>query len=191
VFAEDAIFVGFVLPGETAAVLGGVAASRGQVDLPAVIALVVFAAIAGDSVGFEVGRRYGRRLLATRFLRKHADRLAGAQRLLARRGGWAVFLGRYIAFFRAVMPALAGTAEMPYRRFLFFNAFGGIVWGTGVVVLGYVAGDSYKHVEKVAGRSAAIAVVCLVLIGLVVWRVLERRRTARELSEADQPMTDA
>jgi membrane-associated protein len=176
VFVEDALFVGFVLPGETAAVLGGVAASRGQVSLAGMIAVVVGAAIIGDSVGYEVGHRYGRRILQLRVLRKHSDRLDSAQRLLARRGGWAVFFGRYVAFFRAVMPALAGTAHMPYRRFLIFNAAGGIVWGTGVVLIGYLAGDSYKHVEKIAGRGAAITVAGLVIVAVVVWRLRERRR---------------
>jgi membrane-associated protein len=176
VFAEDALFVGFVLPGETAAVLGGVAASRDRVSLAGIVVVVVAAAIIGDSVGYEVGHRYGRRILQLPFLRKHSERLDAAQRMLARRGGWAVFLGRYVAFFRAVMPALAGTAHMPYRKFLSFNAAGGIVWGTGVVLLGYLAGDSYKHVEKVAGRGAAVTVAALVVVAVVVWRLRERRR---------------
>src|SRR5690349_4514502 len=108
VFAEDALFVGFVLPGETAAVLGGVAASRGHVELVAMCAIVVAAAIIGDSVGYEVGRHFGPRILRVRILQRHQQRLSDSQAFLARRGGSAVFLGRFVAFFRAVMPALAG-----------------------------------------------------------------------------------
>ncbi len=153
VFAEDALFVGFVLPGETVAILGGVAANRGHVSLAAVIAVVVVAAIVGDSVGYEVGRHLGPRILGLRVLRRpqRQRRLADAQELLARRGGSAVFLGRWVAFFRAVMPALAGTARMPYPKFLAFNAAGGLVWGTAVVLAGYLAGASYAKVEKALG----------------------------------------
>ncbi|WP_137119535.1 DedA family protein [Segeticoccus rhizosphaerae] len=176
VFAEDALFVGFVIPGETAAILGGVAASQGHVPLAAVLAVVIVAAIVGDSVGYEVGKHFGPRLLDLKIFAKRRDRLQDAQDFLARRGGVAVFLGRWVAFFRAVMPALAGTAQMPYRRFLAFNAAGGIVWGAVVVTLGYLAGNSYARIEKTVGRTAALVVLGLVVVGVIAWRVREHRR---------------
>ena len=171
VFVEDALFVGFVVPGETAAVLGGVAPSLGRASLPGMMVTVVAAAIVGDSVGYEVGRHHGPRLVASRMLRSRRERLDRAREFLARRGGAAVFLGRFVAFFRAVMPALAGTAGMRYPRFLVFNAAGGIVWGAGVVLLGYLAGNSYAAVERTVGRGVALAVAGLVIVALVVWRV--------------------
>lgn len=175
VFAEDALFVGFVLPGETAAVLGGVVASQGRVHLWLVLVLVVAAAIVGDSVGYEVGRRVGPRLLEMHVVDRRRRRLDDAQRFLRRRGGSAVFLGRFVAFFRAVMPALAGTARMRYRTFLTFNAAGGLAWGTGFVTLGYLAGASYRHLEAIAGRGLAIAVAVLVAAAITSWRVRARR----------------
>lgn len=181
VFLEDALFVGFVLPGETAAVLGGVLAGRGQVDVVLLAALVVVAAIAGDSVGYEVGRHFGTRLLGLRVLRRHHERIDEARDLLARRGGTAVFLGRFIAFFRAVMPALAGMSRMPYRRFLVWNAAGGAVWGVAFVLLGYLAGNSWEAVVARVGRGVAIAIGALVLAALVAWRV---RKAVRERSAA-------
>ena len=184
VFAEDALFVGFVLPGETAAVLGGVEASRHHAHLPLMVATVVIAAIAGDSVGYEVGRHLGPRILALKALRRHERRLTSAREMLARRGGVAVFLGRFIAFFRAVMPALAGTARMPYLRFLAFNAAGGLVWGSGAVLVGFFAGNSYASLEKTVGRGVAIALAGLVVAGLLAWRV---RRHLRERHEQDDP----
>ena len=105
VFVEDALFVGFVVPGETAAVVGGVYASRGEASVVWMCVAVVLAAIVGDSVGYEVGKTFGPRLLAMKVLDKRRDKLTGAQDFLARRGGSAVFLGRFVAFFRAVMPA--------------------------------------------------------------------------------------
>lgn len=179
VFAEDALFVGFVLPGETAAVLGGVAASRGHVPLAAVLVVVVAAAIIGDTVGYEVGRHLGTRILRWHLLEKRRERIDGARDFLARRGGTAVFLGRWTAFFRAVMPALAGTARMPYRRFLAFNAAGGLLWSITVVLVGYFAGESYARIEKLVGRGAAIVIAAIVVIALVVWQV-RRRRAERE-----------
>lgn len=175
VFAEDALFVGFLLPGETVAVLAGVAAKLGHVPLPAVIAVVVGAAILGDTVGYEVGRHLGTRVLSWRVLDRRRKRLDDARALLARRGGTAVFLGRWIAFFRAVMPALAGTSKMPYPRFLAYNAAGGLAWGTAVVLLGYAAGASYGRVEKSFGTGAAVVVLAVAVVALVVWRVRHHR----------------
>jgi membrane-associated protein len=180
VFAEDAIFVGFVLPGETAAVLGGVIASRGHVSLPLVLLVVVGAAILGDSVGYEIGRHFGPRILQVGLLRKHALKIDNARAMIRRRGPAAVFLGRFIAFFRAMMPALAGISRMPYPVFLVFNALGGLVWGVGFVLLGYLAGNSYAQVEKTAGRWIAVVVAVLVVIGIIVWRVRKHRRYASE-----------
>lgn len=194
VFAEDAIFVGFVLPGETAAILGGVAAHRGHVPLWGVIVVVILAAIVGDSVGYEVGRHIGPRMLASPRLDGRRERLDRAQDLLARRGGWAVLLGRWVAFFRAVMPALAGSVRMPYPRFLVFNAAGGAVWGAVVVTVGYVAGASYQAVEKAIGRDGALVVAGVVVVALVVWQVRRHRaerdpvpaaRTPDEVDQAD------
>jgi membrane protein DedA with SNARE-associated domain len=175
VFAEDALFVGFVLPGETVALLAGVAAKLGHVSLVGVLVVVVAAAIVGDTVGYEVGRHLGPRVLDRPLLERRRERLDSARALLARRGGSAVFLGRWVAFFRAVMPALAGTARMPYRRFLAFNAAGGLAWGVAVVLLGYAAGASYARVENVLGRDAALVVLGVAILALAVWRVRKRR----------------
>jgi membrane-associated protein len=176
VFAEDALFVGFVIPGETAAVLGGVVASRGQVHLWLMVLLVVLAAITGDSVGYEVGKHFGPRLLKLRIFNRHRAQLEKAQDFLRRRGGSAVFLGRFTAFFRAVMPALAGTSHMPYRRFLAYNAAGWIAWGIGFVLLGFLAGNSYEAVAKAAGRDIAVVIGVAAVLALIVWRIRSHRR---------------
>jgi membrane protein DedA with SNARE-associated domain len=184
VFAEDALFVGFVLPGETVALLAGVAAKIGHASLAAVLVVVIVAAIVGDSVGYEIGRHGGTRVLQLRIFDKRRRRLENAQDFLARRGGSAVFLGRWVAFFRAVMPFLAGTARMPYLKFFGYNAAGGLVWGAAVVLLGYAAGASYAKVESTFGHVTAYAVIGIVLAAFVVWRVrkhhADRRVDARD-----------
>jgi membrane protein DedA with SNARE-associated domain len=178
VFVEDALFVGFIIPGETAAILGGVAARLGHVSLTAVIVAVIAAAIAGDSVGYEVGRHLGPRILTWSVLDKRRAKLDSARDLLARRGGTAVLLGRWVAFFRAVMPALAGTARMPYPKFLAFNATGGALWGAAVVTAGYLAGASYARVEKTIGRDGALIALLLVLGAVAIWKIRRRRATS-------------
>ncbi|WUH89081.1 DedA family protein [Streptomyces sp. NBC_00433] len=175
VFCEDALFFGFVLPGETAVVLGGVVAGQGRVSVYWLSAVVVLAAIAGDSVGYEVGRRFGPRILETKALRGHEARIDQARNFIRRRGPVAVFLGRFIAFFRALMPALAGMSRMPYRTFLLFNALGGLVWGVGFTLVGYFAGTAYKRVEKTAGTAVAIVVAVIVVSAAVVWEVRRHR----------------
>jgi len=179
VFAEDAIFVGFVIPGETAAVLGGVVASRGEVQLGTMMALVVLAAIMGDSVGYEVGKHLGTRLMKTKVLARHTRKLQNAQEFLRRKGGSAVFLGRFTAFLRAVMPALAGTSRMPYGRFLAYNAAGGIVWGIGFVLLGFLAGNSYEAVAQAVGRDLAVVIAAVAVAALIAWHLRSRRRQQR------------
>jgi membrane protein DedA with SNARE-associated domain len=179
VFGEDALFVGFVLPGEMAAVLGGVIASRGNAELWLMLLLVVLAAIAGDSVGYEVGKRTGPRLRDARVFRNKRSELEAAEDLLRRRGGAAVFLGRFIAFFRAVVPALAGAARMPYRRFLAFNSAGGMLWGSGFVLLGYLAGNSYEAVARAAGRDIAVVIGVSGLLFIIAWHVRKTRSRRR------------
>jgi membrane protein DedA with SNARE-associated domain len=171
VFAEDALFVGFVLPGESVAVLGGVAARFGHVPLEGVLAVTVAAAVVGDSVGYEVGRRLGPRMLRVRLLRERQQGVEQARRFLARRGGTAVFLGRWLALFRALMPALAGIARMSYGKFLTWNAIGGLAWGAAVVLLGYAAGASYGTIEHRFGTAAAFVLAAVVVLGLAGWRV--------------------
>jgi membrane-associated protein len=179
VFTEDAIFVGFVVPGETVALIAGAAAKLGHVSLANVLVVVVVAAIVGDTVGYELGRHLGPRVLQWRILARHRKRLDDAQDFLARRGGAAVFLGRWTAFFRAVMPALAGTARMPYPKFLAWNAAGGITWGATVVLLGYAAGASYARVEKTFGRDAAVIVLAIVIVAILIWRIRKHRAERR------------
>jgi membrane protein DedA with SNARE-associated domain len=178
VFAEDALFIGFLLPGETAAILGGVTASTQHTVLPVMIIVVVAAAIVGDTVGYTIGNRYGIRLLDMRLLARRRDRIERARDLLARRGGPAVFLGRFVAFLRALMPFLSGTAHLRYRTFLAYNAAGGVVWGGAAVLLGYLAGMSYQAVARIFGEVTAFVVAAVVVV-LIVVRVRRSRADRR------------
>jgi len=176
VLGEAALFFGFVLPGETAVVYGGVLADAGKVSVVVVLAVVVVAAVVGDSIGFEVGRILGPRLVRAPLLRHHTDRLEKAQAYLRKRGGRAVVMGRFTAFLRAVMPGLAGASRMRYRRFLVFNALGGVLWGSLCVLLGYFAAHSISTITDALGiTSGVIVAIILVAIG---WAWHRRSRDA-------------
>ncbi|HEV2886711.1 MAG TPA: DedA family protein [Jatrophihabitans sp.] len=176
-FGEAAVFVGFLLPGETAVIIGGVLAYRHSVSLTVMAMVVVAAAILGDSVGYEVGKRYGPRLLGSKIFAKHQDAIAGGQRSLRNYGGRAVFLGRFTAFLRAVMPGMAGASRMPYRKFLLFNALGGLTWGLGFTMLGYLAGASYHKLENYAGKASQ-AFLLVVILAMVIIGVRRHRAKA-------------
>ena len=181
VFSEDAFFVGFVLPGETAAVIGGVIASAHHgVELPVLMIVVVLAAVLGDSVGYEIGRRFGPRLLTTGFATRHQDRIERSRTFMREKGPAAVFLGRFVALFRAMVPALAGLSQLPYRRFLLFNAAGGLVWGVGYSLLGYLAGAAYAKTAHTVGTVAAGVVGGIVVIALCVWLWRRHHRDSDE-----------
>lgn len=174
-FAEAALMVGFFIPGETAVVVGGVLAGLGRVDLALMAGVVVVCAIAGDSVGFEVGRRFGPWLM----LRRPLAGRSGVQRtmdLLERYGGPGVFLGRFVAFARAIIPGLAGMSGLRYPIFLFFNALGGLIWGVGYTLLGYVVGVSFEHVLTTVGLWSLAVVGAVVLVAIGVALLLKRRR---------------
>jgi membrane-associated protein len=175
VFGEAALFVGFVLPGETAVLLGGFLASQGHLDIVTLIVVVVISAIVGDTVGYEVGKHLGPRVLQWGVFNKHRARVATGQERLRRRGGPAVFLGRWTAFFRAVMPGIAGLSRMRYGVFVFWNALGGITWGITFSLVGYFAGASYEKVASAIGKGAAVVLAVLIISGVVAWNVRRKR----------------
>src|SRR5215471_7173592 len=135
--AETALFLGFLVPGELAVILGGVLASRAHVPLAGIL-VAVAGPILGDSIGYYLGRRYGENVRHKR----HTKHWAKAQSWIKKRGAPAVFFGRFVAFLRSFVPAAAGVARMPYKRFLLWNVAAGVLWGTGSALLGYVAGEN-------------------------------------------------
>jgi membrane-associated protein len=201
VFGETAIFLGFVLPGEAAVVLGGVLASRGHLSLALLIPVVVVAAVTGPMVGYEVGRRLGGRLFGARALSRLPGAVDRTRVALRDRGGAAVFGGRFVAILRALMPAAAGAAGTPYRVFTVYNLISGVLWGVGYCLLGYLAGAAYAAVERTVGAGLAIAIAVVVLAAVGVAVVRRHRRLAHrapqaaavpqtELPEAELPETE-
>ncbi len=186
---ESAIFIGFILPGETAAVLAGVLAYYGRINLVVAFVAVIAGAIIGDSIGYAVGRRWGLRLLEgplSRFIKP--QHVARGQAAVRRRGGWAVLVGRFAAALRALIPGFAGMAKLPYRQFLLFNAIGGMLWGAAYVLLGYVAGASWRTAAHTVGTAGLIAVGVLVVAIVVVVLVRRHRSNDQEPTKETGPV---
>ena len=181
---ESSAFVGFVFPGEVALILGGVLAADGRLPIAGLLACGTAGAIAGDSVGYLVGRRWGRRLLdgtLGRFVhQKHLDR---GERYLAERGAQAVFVGRFTAALRVMIPGLAGMARMRYRTFLFYNVAGGAGWATMSVLLGYLGGNSWRHLQQLAS-GIGLAMFGVLLLAATAGLLVRRRRRATQPPDA-------
>ncbi len=181
---EAAAFVGVVFPGEIAVLLGGVAASRGTVSLPEVLIAAAVGAVAGDQVGYVVGRKYGEELLRRipdRLLDE--DKLQRARSFIRRMGAKGVILGRWTAALRALVPGLSGMAHMHYTRFLVANVIGGVLWAVVVGGVGFAAGDQWPKVQSTIG-NASYAVLAVVVVALVAVYFVRRRRRPQEPARA-------
>ncbi len=177
---EASAFVGFIIPGEIGVILGGVLANQHKLPLWAVLVAAIAGAVIGDSVGYEVGKRYGERILTkipNRFLKQeHLDR---AKESVRRNGGKAVFIGRFTAALRVLVPGFSGMSRIPYAKFLAWNAAGGVMWATAFVLLGYAAGSQY---QRVAHNATLFGVGLLVVI--VAFIFLKRLHSRRSKASA-------
>jgi membrane-associated protein len=184
-FAEAAILVGMVLPGETALLVAGYFCHEGVLDIRIMLPLAIVSAIAGDSVGYAFGKRFGPPLRASKvggWVGEH--RWTRVDDFLNRHGGKAVLLGRLTALLRALVPSMSGMARMRYRTFLIWNAVGGIIWAGACVWLGYAFAASLHKIEKYA-TWAPIPVVVIAVGTLVVLDIRKKRRERREQAEFD------
>jgi membrane protein DedA with SNARE-associated domain len=169
---------GLPLPGETALIAFGVLASQGHYSIALVIVLAALGAIVGDNLGYWVLGRLGGRALFNRWgwLRRYSDRvLPRAERIMQRHGGKTVFFGRFVAVLRVSVAAVAGLAHMPWWKFLFWNAAGGIVWATGVGLLAYYGGKALADAFQTYGLYAAGVLLVVFVVGFFVVRRFKHR----------------
>ena len=168
---ESAAFLGLIVPGESLVLLAGFLAAQELLDLDVLITVVAAGAALGDSIGYEMGRRMGRPALAhygSRFGLTDA-RVARADAFFARHGSKAVLLGRFVGFARALVPFLAGSSQMAYRKFLPYNVLGAILWASAVTLLGYFLGASWQTAGRWLGRASAVLGGMVVFMLLLVW----------------------
>ena len=179
--------MGLPVPGETTLVTAALVAGTGHgLHIGVVVAAAALGAIAGDSAGYWIGRRWGHALLVRYgpLVRIDAARLRLGQYLFARHGGKVVFFGRFIALLRALAALLAGTNGMPWPRFLAFNAAGGVVWAAIFGFGAYTLGEGFTHLQ---GRFALAGIV-LGVLGVVGGLWFVRRHEAALMREADRTL---
>ncbi|HYN16506.1 MAG TPA: DedA family protein [Actinomycetes bacterium] len=188
---EAPAFFGLVLPGEVALLLGGVLAQQDRIPLPAALAVGTAGALAGDSAGYWIGRRWGPRLLASRLGRRVGPaRLQRVESLLLRGGGRALLVGRCTAGIRVVLPGLAGMLGLRYRTFALWTGTAATVWAVAHVLLGYAAGAGWRHVHRIAGRVGIALALAVVVAVAVAWLVHDRR-SCRSESTDRRPKADS
>lgn len=181
VFAETGLLVGFFLPGDSLLFVAGFLASPAgghTISLFWLQVCLITAAIVGDTVGYWVGAKAGPPIFnrpQSRFFRR--DHLLAAHAFYERHGGKTIILARFIPLMRTFAPVVAGAAYMNYRKFLFFNVFGGIGWVMSMTLLGYYLGR-IEWVEKNL-EKAVIIVILLSISPMVIHFVQERRRKAK------------
>jgi membrane protein DedA with SNARE-associated domain len=170
---------GIPVPGETALIAFGVLAGQGHYSIALVIAVAAAAAIVGDNLGYWlIGRRGGRALIARYAWIERRTRhvLPRAEALIARYGGRAVFFGRFVSVLRETIAWVAGLTRMSWPRFLFWNAFGGIVWATAVGLLAYFGGKALADTISRYGLYAGAAIVAGIVVVVAGLRLIHRVR---------------
>ncbi|HWC00263.1 MAG TPA: VTT domain-containing protein [Bryobacteraceae bacterium] len=178
VFAETGLLVGFFLPGDSLLFTVGVVAGAGDLNIVLVNAVLMFAAVSGDTVGYLLGRKAGPHIFnrpSSRFFRR--EHLMRTHEFYEKHGGKTIIYARFIPIVRTFAPFVAGVAEMSYWRFISYNVFGGIGWVFLMTMLGYTLGG-IPFVRQYFDKVILLIIVLSLLPAIV--EVLKSRRRQPE-----------
>jgi membrane protein DedA with SNARE-associated domain len=179
--------MGIPSPGETALIAAAVLASQGKLQISLVILIGAASAIAGDNIGYLLGRRLGREVLTAPgpFRNRRMLLLTVGDRFFERHGGKAVFLGRWVALVRIAAAWLAGINKMKFIHFFLWNAAGGISWAVTFGLVGYFGGKAAAHILTQVGIYGAIGLGVIIVAVLVYMRLRERHQRKAALSATE------
>ncbi len=186
IFAETGLFIGFFLPGDSLLLTAGLFAAGGKLNIIILTISLTIAAIIGDSTGYWFGKKVGKKLFQkenSRFLKK--KHLLKAKGFYDRHGGKTIILARFVPIIRTFAPIVAGATEMHYKKFLNYNIIGGVLWATGLTLIGYFIGSSIPNMEKHIG-PLVIAVVILSFLPAIIGYIMEKRKKGK--GHVDLPM---
>jgi membrane-associated protein len=187
VFIETGFFAGFFLPGDSLLVTAGVFAATGQLHLAELLMLVPVCAIAGDQVGYWIGRKAGQALYRREdsliFRRRHLDR---AHQFYEKYGGKTVIIARFVPIVRTFCPPVAGAAMMRYGRYFAFDVVGGILWAGGLILGGYFLGSMIPNIDQRIDYVIAV-VIFLSLLPPIISVLRARFSAAPKPDSAPQP----
>ncbi|MGH2739578.1 MAG: DedA family protein [Actinomycetota bacterium] len=186
---ENSIGAGIIVPGETIVLVGAFFAAQGSLSPAWVAAAALIGGVAGDNLGYLIGRRAGRP-----FLDRHGgrfflpeERLAKAERFYREHGGKTVFLSRFVPVVRAFGCLLAGASHMSYPRFFAYDFAGAVLWAGGHTAIGYVVGGQYERIERYLSGGGLIIFVVLVLLIVLGNRWRKRRQPEVQEEGASAP----
>lgn len=184
VFTETGLLIGFFLPGDSLLVTAGLVAAAGGLDIWVLDGLLIVAAVVGDSVGYAIGYRTGPKIFRKEesrwFSRRH---LVRTHEFYERHGGKTIVLARFIPIIRTFAPVVAGVGQMAYRRFLFYNVFGGIGWVVSLTWTGYLLGQQIPNINQHIHLVVAVVVVLSVMPIVVEWWKARARKRPPVVSE--------
>ncbi len=184
IFAETGLLIGFFLPGDSLLFIAGFVAANSDkfgvnIAIGPMIALLCVAAVAGDTVGYLIGRKAGPALFSRPnsrlFKRKHLD---SAHAFYEKHGPKTIVLARFVPIVRTFAPTVAGAAGMDYRQFLTYNVIGGIGWISSMSLLGFFLGN-VPAIEKNLDK-AVIGIVLLSVLPMIWLAVMEMRAAKSE-----------
>lgn len=184
VFAESGLLVGFFLPGDSLLFTAGFLASQGVFDIYILCAVIFIAAVVGDNVGYWFGKKAGPRVFSKEdslvFSKSNVEK---SQKFYEKHGGKTIILARFIPVVRTFAPVIAGIGKMDYKKFLAYNFIGGVIWGIGVTVLGYLLGSSIPDIDKYLIPIALL--IILFSIAPALWHLLrDQEKRAEYLAHA-------
>lgn len=180
VFLESGMLVGFFFPGDSLLFTAGFLASQGFFDIAVLIIGFFIAAVGGDSIGYLIGARFGRRLFNkenSRLFRK--DHLLAAERFYEKHGGKTIILARFMPVIRAFAPVVAGVGNMKYSTFLLFNLIGGFLWAIGLTLAGFFLGSLIPDVDKYL--LPIVGLIILLSIAPAIYHSLKNRNSRNSL----------
>ena len=182
VFAESGLLIGFFLPGDSLLFTAGLLASRGFSNIALLMIGCSIAAVVGDQVGYLIGRRAGPALFKrpdSRFF--HKKNVERARAFFEEHGSKTIILARFVPVVRTFAPVVAGVGEMEYRRFVTFNVIGGVLWGAGVTLAGYVLGNSIHDIDRwLLPIILGIVAVSFVPVFRELWKARRANRSRAE-----------
>jgi membrane-associated protein len=170
IFAESGLMVGFFLPGDSLLFIAGTLVQQGifHINIVVFVVCLFVAAVAGNSTGYFLGKKFGRKLFNrpnSRFFRQ--EYLLEAEKFYEKNGSKAIVIAMFIPIVRAFAPVVAGIAHMPFRKFAFFNIVGAAIWVSSFTLLGYFAGDVIERTGINIEAAALIVIFLSLLPGIV------------------------
>ena len=181
VFAESGLLFGFIFPGDTLLLAAGFFAGQGKLPIVWLIVITVIAAVIGDNVGYRIGRKMGPKVFKRdNGLLFRRDYIKKTQAFYSRHGGKTIVLARFIAYIRTFAPVVAGMGKMHWQLFAFYNLLGGILWGVGLPMVGYLIGSSFPGIDKYFIWS--LITTANILVAVALWHIFRNPNTRHRLA---------